>query len=64
MAFSRHFVVLLQKRDGNNVVTLLYGGRVVEKAMVGGSFFSFNFFFFNGAFGLVHYNEMVVLFFC
>jgi len=31
--------------DSNNVITLLYGGGVVEKAMVGGSFFSFLFYF-------------------
>jgi hypothetical protein len=40
-----------EEGDGNNVVTFLYCGGVVEKVMVGGNFFSF---FFYGAFGLVH----------
>jgi hypothetical protein len=39
-----------EEGDGNNVVTFLYGGGVVEKAMAKGGFFPF----FCGAFGLVH----------
>jgi hypothetical protein len=34
-----------KERDGKNVITLLYGGGVVEKVMVGGCFFSFLFYF-------------------
>jgi len=40
--------------DDNNVVTFLYGGVGVEKAMAGNDFFLSFFFFFYGAFGLVH----------
>jgi uncharacterized membrane protein len=39
--------------DGSNVVTFLYGGGVVEKAMAEGNFFSF-IYLFCGVFGLIH----------
>jgi hypothetical protein len=33
-----------EEGDGSNVITFLYGGGVMEKAMVEGDFFSFIFF--------------------
>jgi hypothetical protein len=33
-----------EEGDGSNVITFLYGGGVMEKAMVKGDFFSFIFF--------------------
>jgi hypothetical protein len=44
--------------DNINVITFLYGGGVVQKAMAKGDiFFLYLFIYlFCGAFGLVHYN--------
>jgi hypothetical protein len=45
-----------KESDGRNVVTFLYGGGVVEKALAEDGFFSFIYlflFYFCGAFGLI-----------
>jgi hypothetical protein len=40
------FLGFCYEGDHNNVITFLYGGGVVEKAMAKGGFFFFFFFFF------------------